>query len=284
MSSKKQTVIQIISFTAMTGALGYSYFNSKKAAKVAGDRLLEMRLAKETALSTGNLSLLYSSMVFFYLYGSRSTYESLFEYFDNFNLFKPKLIAFDMSDAEYMKKFDDTVRSNDFRKKMKQAAMLVEDKNAEALSHIGTPDDLMYLLTFHHCYTGRCEIVFNDKPKDERKDVVTQELQKIKDRAPDGVKELMRIPKIARNHRDENIENITAAMVKKANTSQSVFEKPLAKSYMVVVPSSKVDVIKQEIIAQMNVTYDINMLDAADPSNTQEVEDAELKKQLTRYN
>jgi hypothetical protein len=84
-----------------------------------------------------DLTLSYSAYFFLYTLGIDNKYESLFKFQEYLKFYKPKTIAFDLLEEDYMKKYDPLVRSLNFRESMKRIEANINLKHVDELEALG---------------------------------------------------------------------------------------------------------------------------------------------------
>lgn len=84
-----------------------------------------------------NLRQLYSPFFFLYVLGIDDSFESLYKYEQYLSFYRPKTIAFELSEREFDQKYDKIVRSANFKQIMKRIAIDIKMKNTDELSNSG---------------------------------------------------------------------------------------------------------------------------------------------------
>ena len=124
-----------VSIASLAGTLYYC----RNIGKRYSDRVARFQLFKDEALRTGNLKLLYSPLVFFYLFGVRQSYDSAREFYRVLTFFQPKLVGLDLSEQVFNEQYRDRVKEMDFRPRMAEAARSLEEGRDAELVGFGIP-------------------------------------------------------------------------------------------------------------------------------------------------
>ena len=84
-----------------------------------------------------DLTLFYSAYFYLYTLGVDNSYNSLFKFQEYLKFYKPKTIAFDLLEEDYLKKYDPVVRSKNFRESMKRVEADISLKQVQSLETLG---------------------------------------------------------------------------------------------------------------------------------------------------
>jgi hypothetical protein len=112
-----------------------------------------------------DLTLFYSAYFYLYTLAVENDYKSLFKFQDYLRFYKPKTIAFDLLEEEYLKKYDPIVRSKNFRESMKRVEADITLKQTQGLETLGRitrlrahrPDIPIHFLPLLH-FEVRCRL------------------------------------------------------------------------------------------------------------------------------
>lgn len=258
---------------------GAIYYRSRDLGERYTERVARFQKLKDEALSTGNLKLLYSPLVFFYLFAQQPTYDSTREFYHTLTFFKPKLVGVSVSEHEFNARYKHRVKEIDFRNRMADAAEKLEAKEDDQLGEWGSPEDLMHLLVFSFCYSASCEVVFTDDVAAGRRRDTARKMEEIRRRAPPGLQ--IARPSDEISGLEPSVRELISIVVTKIDPRKSFFEKPLARTYLLALPQSQFMPAQAELKAKMLATYNTVLHDAAE--TTAEEEHFELQKQSGRF-
>ena len=284
--STSSRISRIIAGSTTVATLGYAIYYGYGMKDKYTANVEKLSGQKREYLSKPNFDLYYSPLVFFYLYGYDNTKESLKEYYERLEFFKPKLIGFNLEDSLYYKTYQKDVKAQDFRKDMKKAVHHLKAGNFDELEKMGKSyEDLIYLLTFNYCYSGKCRVVFvNEEEINKKKSDHLDKIQEIKKNASSAVKKLMELDVVDKRPVDKNIESLVDQIIKQLDVKSSVFTEPIKRTYFCVVKEKDQNEVAEAWKSKMKLLYDIDVLNAKDESISEATEKKQLEKISHRMN
>lgn len=203
---------------------------------------------------------------------------------DSFKFFKPKVIGFDLTEEEYTEKYDEYVRGKNFREVMKRIDADVSMRRFEDLQLLDfSAKELIFLLTFYHCYTAKCTVIFLDK-SGEIQPGYMEKMERLKFNSSDVVRKLIDIDMgdIRPGELKDN-EILVNELLKRVDRKTPVFKKPTDSTLFAVVGHGKMGDFEKWWRFKCRKMFEINVLDPKDPMLTDELEAAEFKKQLSKF-
>lgn len=277
---------KLIIGTATTATLAYSLYYGYAMKDKYTARVDKLSGQKREYLSNPNFDLYYSPLVFFYLYGYSDSKDSLKQYYERLEFFKPKLIGFNLEDSVYYKTYQKEVKAPEFRKEMKKVVHFLKSGNFDEIDKLNKSyEDLIYLLTFDYCYSGKCRVVFvNEEEINKKKSQHLEKIEEIKKNASFSVKKLLDIETTQKNMVDKGIQNLVDHIIKQLDAKSSVFTEPIKRTYFCVVREKDQTEVAQAWKTKMKMLYDVDVLNAKDDTLTEEDEKKQLEKISHRMN
>lgn len=185
-----------LTYGVAIGSFSYFIYFASNHDKFYQKNLSQIQKKKEEHFKDKNFDLLYNSLAFLYLYKREESMESLLQYAELFKFYKPRKIAFDISNEYYLKNYQDYVKSEDFLNDFRAFAQYVKDRNEPKIKEFKEEKkksfkDLFHLYTFFKCYDRSCLVYFGDEVHfSEEREKINRVID-IREKASPQVKKLL---------------------------------------------------------------------------------------------
>ncbi len=177
---------KILFGSVIASSFGFTAYKTMQINKQYKENFEKNSKIRDEFFKNPNLELLYSPLTFLYLYKVDDTFESLYNFIQYVNFFKPKEITFDTTNDNFEKKYAEFVKSEYFTKDMERINKFIELKSEDQLKEFKfTPYDLMHLYSINKCYTGRCKIFFIDDNYDSKNTELIRKIDQLYEREGD---------------------------------------------------------------------------------------------------